>query len=134
MSFRAGKLVGTMTTSRRGAEKGAKSAGLRMQQIGRGTKQALEKAPQVRRELRLLRRELRAEGTGRQPVVAAGVAGVFLGLAGAYFLDPHSGERRRGLAKKIGSKLSRRRAPVDEGEEHEQPAAEEREPEASVAT
>jgi hypothetical protein len=96
-SYVAGKLVGTARTSGRGARKGAKAAGLGAKQVGTGARFAAERAPQ-------LRRELTSPQTRKLPVVA----GVAAGAAGAYFLDPAEGKRRRHIARDKTMKLVRR--------------------------
>lgn len=98
-SYAAGKLVGTARTSGRGARKGAKAAGLGAKQIGTGARFAAERAPQ-------LRRELSTPQTRKLPVVA----GVAAGAAGAYFLDPEQGSRRRHIARDKATSLFRRGA------------------------
>jgi hypothetical protein len=112
------------TASGRGAQRGAKSAGLRARQIGTGTKLALEKAPQIRRELRLFRRELRAEPTTGRSLLVGGLAGLVFGAAGAYFLDPKSGSGRRDTARNVAAKVTPSHARPGEGELDETPQAE----------
>lgn len=98
-SYAAGKLVGTARTSGRAARKGAKAAGLGTKQIGSGARYAAERAPQ-------LRRELSSPETRKLPVAA----GVAAGAAGAYFLDPEHGKRRRHIARDKAASLFRRGA------------------------
>jgi hypothetical protein len=115
MSFRAGRLVGIATASRRGAEKSARNAGLRARQFGSGTRLALEKAPQLRRELRLFRRELAVKPTTARAVFIGGGVGLALGVASAYFLDPQSGGPRREVLRSVLARLTPSRASRDEG-------------------
>jgi BON domain len=96
-SYAAGKLVGTAKTSGRAVRKGAKSAGVGLKQAGGGARWAAEKAPQIRHELT-------APKTRKLPVVA----GVAAGAAGAYFLDPEQGKRRRHIARDKALMLVRR--------------------------
>jgi hypothetical protein len=98
-SYAAGKLVGAARTSGRNARKGAKAAGLGARQIGTGARFAAERAPQ-------LKRELKTPETRKLPVVA----GVAVGAAGAYFLDPEQGKRRRSIARDKVFSLFRRGA------------------------
>lgn len=96
-SYAAGKLVGAARTSGRGARKGVKAAGLGAKQVGTGARFAAERAPQ-------LRRELTTPQTRKLPLVA----GVAAGAAGAYFLDPEQGKRRRHIARDKAAMLVRR--------------------------
>lgn len=83
-SYRTGKLVGATTTSARGARRGAKAAGLELKDLAGSARYAAEKAPKIRREL--------ARPPSRKAPLVAGIA---VGAAGAYFLDPQNGRRRR---------------------------------------
>jgi osmotically-inducible protein OsmY len=96
-SYAAGKLVGTAKTTGRGARKGAKSAAVGLKQAGGGARWAADKAPQIRRQVA-------TPQTRKLPVVA----GVAAGAAGAYFLDPEQGKRRRHIARDKAMKLMRR--------------------------
>jgi osmotically-inducible protein OsmY len=96
-SYAAGKLVGTAKTSGRAAQRGAKASGFGLKQVGTGARRAAERAPQFRHELT-------SPQTRKLPVVA----GVAAGAAGAYFLDPEHGKRRRHIARDKAMKLVRR--------------------------
>jgi hypothetical protein len=126
VSFRAGRLVERATASRRGVQRGAHTAGLRAKQFGGDTRNALEKAPQLRRELHLLRRELPARPT-RARMLAVGITGVLVGAAGAYLLVAQSGKRRRDKARNVGSKVIGAHGPPQEGEVAREPEAKKRE-------
>lgn len=98
-AYDAGKLVGGAKAGTRGAKHGLKA-------VGAGT----------RRGGAAVRRTGAALGTGLVPSreprakVAPVIAGVAAGAAGAYFLDPADGKRRRHIARDKAAKYLRKGA------------------------
>lgn len=99
-AYDAGKLVGGAKAGTRGAKHGLKA-------VGAGT----------RRSGAAVRRTSAALGTGLVPgrheqraKVAPVIAGIAAGAAGAYFLDPADGKRRRHIARDKAGKYLRKGA------------------------